>query len=457
MNVLFFLHPGTNSRAQFIDLIKGFEAAGHSTFVWEMAEAMQVLQSQPQNAPAIRAAISRQIAQLIHEKEIGLSVGMWANAISVTENHQFNDRSVSLFERIRCPHLLMWLDSPERAHQESLRPVFQTGFFDSPYLFHFINNRATAREMERAYRFGNVLPRHYGVNPEVFRPYPDEPREYDLVFNANFGDWPNPPEFVARELAKDEPDLMMLRRHVAATQRPARVALVERFPVPLRAPAAILMERLTALQLEQRHRPMIDRVLEVAAEPGEIGLAARVMLEEPELFATVSNQLRQIEVLERAFVFVHLSHHFTCGLFGNVDYSSLGCRVKSLGTVNYEGQSRIYSRGKIGLSVMRWQDEGGYHVKPFEITASGVACVAAHREGTEQLFEEGREIVTFRTLGEARRKIRELLDDPDRLQAVAEAGRARTLQEHTWATWANDLIDRITRKLPATQSQLAAA
>jgi spore maturation protein CgeB len=457
VTILFFLHPGTNSRAQFIDMIKGFEARGHRTLIWEMGEALQVLQTKPQIANQLRASVSQQITTLIREQSVDLSVGMWANAISVTENQIINQRSVTLFERIQSPHLLIWLDSPERAHGNSLRTAFKSEFFNSQYLFHFINNTATAREMEIAYRFSNVLPRHYGVNTDIFKPYHDEPKEFDLIFNSNFGNWDNAPAWVLDELSKDVPDLLKLRRGVADIQKPDRVSLLERFPAPLHAGMGGLIERLTELQLTHRDRPMIDRVQSMCAEPGQVGLAAHVLMEEPQHFATVTNQLRQIEVFERAFVFVYLSRYFKCGLFGNIDYSSMGCTAKSLGAVGYEEQARVYNRGHLGLSVMRWQDEAGFHVKPYEMTASGVACVAAHREGTQHLFEDGKEIVTFRTLPEARQKIRTLLDNPTQRETIAIAGRLRTLRDHTWATWADDMIAGVRERVanPATTRHAA--
>jgi spore maturation protein CgeB len=439
MTVLFFLHPGTNSRSQFTDLIKGFGQAGHTVIIWDTTQAAQLITAQPQNQAAIREQVSTQLGKLIRDRKIDMSVAMWGNGLGLTSNHQIDGRVVTFFERLACPHLLMWLDAPERAHQESVRPVFKSGFFGLPYLFHFINNPVTAIEMREVYRFKNVLPRHYGVNPDAFKPYPDEPKQFDLVFNANFGCWDDAPDWVSGELGKDEPDILALRTAVAQSQRNERLKLVERFAPALGDAADLMLERLAEMQLQNRERPMLGRVRELTAAGSA---AAKATLEDPELYAAVATQIRRIESYERAFVFVHLSKHFNCGLFGNIDYSRMGCSVKSLGLVKYEDQARIYNQAKIGLSVMRWEDEAGYHVKPYEITASGVACMAQHRQETDHLFTDS-ELIRFHTPADARRKVRELLDDPAKLTALAAGGRARTLRDHTWATWANDMIGQI--------------
>jgi glycosyltransferase involved in cell wall biosynthesis len=440
VKVLFFLHPGANSRGILLDIIQGFAAAGHAKVVWDTTPAAAAITASPSKETAIRASVTSQLSKIFVDHRIDLSIGMWGNGPCMTISENVNGRLVTMFERLRSPHLMVWLDSPERAHMETIRKAFKSGFFKLPYLFSFINNSETAREMRQVYQFERVIPRHYGVNPEVFKPFPQEKRQYDLVFCGCDGSWDDAPAWVKSELERDEPDLPAGRRAVAESQRGHRLKLAEQFEPSLRAAADAMIERLTQMQLDNRQRPMLDRVSDLASAFGDVGNAARVMLNDPELYAAVVTQIRRIESYERAFVFCHLSKHFNCGLFGKADYRGMGCPVPSAGYVATEDQARHYNQGRLGLSVMRWEDEAGYHLKPFEITASGVACIAQNRPGTEHLFEDGREIVCFSKLSEARRKIRDLLDNPSKLAAIAEAGRARTLNDHTWANWANEMI-----------------
>ena len=49
------------------------------------------------------------------------------------------------------------------------------------------------------------------------------------------------------------------------------------------------------------------------------------------------------------------------------------------------------------------------------------------------LFEPGVEVVTYDDGDDLVAQCRALLADPDRLEAIAAAGRARTLRDHTYA------------------------
>ena len=97
----------------------------------------------------------------------------------------------------------------------------------------------------------------------------------------------------------------------------------------------------------------------------------------------------------------------------------------------YQDQAEAYSRGRFGLNVMRWQDDAGLNLKPFEITLSGACLLQAYRAGIEDHFDDS-EMVLFRTPQEARAKVADLLADPPRLEQTAAAGRAQSLAKHCW-------------------------
>ena len=83
------------------------------------------------------------------------------------------------------------------------------------------------------------------------------------------------------------------------------------------------------------------------------------------------------------------------------------------------------------------------NLKPFEITASGAACLCAWRAGFDDCFKKGEEAVSFRSPTEAAGKARELLESPATLAAIAERGHARTLADHTWSAWARDILSGV--------------
>jgi len=88
---------------------------------------------------------------------------------------------------------------------------------------------------------------------------------------------------------------------------------------------------------------------------------------------------------------------------------------------------------------MRWQDDIGLNIKAAEITASGTACLCARRVGLDELWGP-EEIASFDGPGEAAERASELLSNPSALETLAEAGRERTLRDHTWANRAASIV-----------------
>lgn len=149
MKIFFFLHPGTNSRGILLDILHGFSAAGHQTVVWDTTPAANALAAEPDQELALRESVTQQLDQILTANSFDLAVGMWANGICMTVSTKVQDRTVTMFERLKLPLLCVWLDSPERSHRGTVVASFKTGFLKLPYQFHFINNFETALEMRR--------------------------------------------------------------------------------------------------------------------------------------------------------------------------------------------------------------------------------------------------------------------------------------------------------------------
>jgi spore maturation protein CgeB len=301
---------------------------------------------------------------------------------------------------------------------------------------HFINSRATAREMTDVLGFNNVIPRSYGVNQNIFRPYA-ETKTYDIAFGSGPGD-PPPTPLALRELQSDDPDMAAIRAEAAAAIRPALIDIARSQPGQSAAYEALFLALLKS-QVEGRDEPMLLRLARVGADPS-LALGAEMLRRDPRLFVKVTMAIRGVEQYERAFTITYLSHRFNCAVFGSGDYSAWGCRAQRIGEVAYEDQAKIYSRARIGLNVGRWQDDAGLNLKCFEITASGPACLCARRGEFDEAFVDGAEAVSFTSPADAAAKARALLDNPTRLASTAEAGRARTLRDHTWDRWAADML-----------------
>jgi hypothetical protein len=73
------------------------------------------------------------------------------------------------------------------------------------------------------------------------------------------------------------------------------------------------------------------------------------------------------------------------------------------------------------------------NMRLFEATGVGTCLLTDWRENLSELFEPDREVLTYRDAAECAARIRWLLEHPDQRQAIARAGQARTLAQHTFA------------------------
>lgn len=69
----------------------------------------------------------------------------------------------------------------------------------------------------------------------------------------------------------------------------------------------------------------------------------------------------------------------------------------------------------------------------FEATAMGAALLTERTSDLGDHFAIGEEVVAYRDVDDCVAAARDLLHDEDRCAAIAEAGRRRTLRDHTWA------------------------
>jgi hypothetical protein len=82
----------------------------------------------------------------------------------------------------------------------------------------------------------------------------------------------------------------------------------------------------------------------------------------------------------------------------------------------------------------------------FEATGMGALLVTEKGKNTSDLFEPGREILTYNSIDDAVQVIKNALADFDRYQSIALAGQHRTLTEHTYEKRSKE-IDGVLREL----------
>lgn len=75
----------------------------------------------------------------------------------------------------------------------------------------------------------------------------------------------------------------------------------------------------------------------------------------------------------------------------------------------------------------------------YEATGCG-ALLLTNRRDLSGMFEPETEVAIYDSPEDCLRRIRELRDDPERCRAIAEAGRKRTLRDHTYAARAGEML-----------------
>ena len=118
-----------------------------------------------------------------------------------------------------------------------------------------------------------------------------------------------------------------------------------------------------------------------------------------------------------------------------------GIRVETFGSgwpggpLSTEEMVRVYSRSRINLGFGGVAShEGTYCLKgrDFEIPMSGGLYLTESHPELERVYDLEKEIVVYRGFDDLTAKIRHLLADPQRAEAIRQAGLRRARKEHTW-------------------------
>jgi putative methyltransferase (TIGR04325 family) len=103
------------------------------------------------------------------------------------------------------------------------------------------------------------------------------------------------------------------------------------------------------------------------------------------------------------------------------------------------------------ISLNRHIDIAGRYaanMRLYEATGVGSCLVTDHKDNLHQLFEPGREVVTYTSPEDCIEKVRYLLNHEAERKAIAQAGQARTLREHTYLQRMRELVDIVQHYLP---------
>lgn len=445
---MFFVQPGNVSREVLLAIKRGFEELGQKCLTVELAQIWKAMEDNPQQTARVLTMATDQIARLFVQHRVELSVGMWSNAVQSLAHGSRDGKMVSCFELMkpRCPHVMYWLDAPHWSNSGAIRGITPTGIFSCPALLSFVNNEGIAEEMRRVLGFRHACALDYGVDAKQLagdgRAEAMEKREFDLVFALGPGD-PKPTAAVIEELSRDEPDVMRVRTEQAGLVRGEVLSVAERLNGALRDAARALLDRLLISQVIDRATPMLRRLEGIVNEAPELRGAAEGLLHEPWAWVDAGALIRLTERMERAMTVAYFAKRFKTLVYGANDLDAWQTGATRVEFAPDQGAQ--IRRGRVGLSVMRWQDDVGVHIKPLEIAAAGSVALVARRAGIERLLEDGSECVVFDSLLGGARALRGLMDEPGRMTKMAAAGRGRVEREHTWKHRAAAMLAEVSR------------
>ena len=114
--------------------------------------------------------------------------------------------------------------------------------------------------------------------------------------------------------------------------------------------------------------------------------------------------------------------------------------------VTNEEKSKSFKAASIVVNNLNPAEIWGINVRAFEIAGAGGFQLIDWRPGLTQLFEDGKEIVSFKSMDDLKRKILEYLADDGRRAEIAERARIRAHGEHTYVHRLERLIATVQKK-----------
>ncbi len=114
---------------------------------------------------------------------------------------------------------------------------------------------------------------------------------------------------------------------------------------------------------------------------------------------------------------------------------------------------RVLAESRITVNVhIDVAENFANNMRLYEATGCGTLLVTDDKDNLYELFSPGNEIVAYRSPVEAIEWIRYYMEHPDEAAAVARAGQARTLREHTYRRRMEELVDILRQYLKPNQA-----
>jgi len=433
--VLFLLNPGRLSRHYVVGLVNAARRVGIDYATLELEPLWRkIAGSDPQGAMReVHAGVARLVSSL------GITHAVGYCHTGTSDLGLRRGEHPTLLASLGVRHIMLWTDHPNWllngcSLDEPLRWAL-----DHPLHTHVLKSGTAADEARAVLGWRNLHAVAVGEDFENLLPQSGVECVHDAVAIVG-GAEPVPRELIA-SLADDAPDpaaLDTLRR--AAAVRAFR-EFVAREPGGSGRAASLdaLASRWLNLKLARPRDSFFRLSLEVDAEHGDAlaflrGTARR-------WYGAVA-ALRTMVAWRRSFTLAWLARRVNMGVYG-ASGAPLGIAQQpgADGWVDYDRQSGVYSRGACAINInAAWDEEGCSH-KPFQIAASGAACVHWATRGLEELFDPRHEIAVGAHPHHMLDHIRSLAGSSRARSAMAEAMRERGKLDHDWTNRLELLLD----------------
>jgi spore maturation protein CgeB len=105
-----------------------------------------------------------------------------------------------------------------------------------------------------------------------------------------------------------------------------------------------------------------------------------------------------------------------------------------------EEKSKVFGQALACLNSFSVGEGNSLNCRAFEIAGAGGLQVIEHRQAIEACFENGREVLSFRTLEELKAQLDRARRFPAEAVRIREAGARRALAEHTYVHRLNEIL-----------------
>jgi spore maturation protein CgeB len=204
------------------------------------------------------------------------------------------------------------------------------------------------------------------------------------------------------------------------------------------------------------------RRMGVPAEPQRLAFEPRILHrlrdEEPKTPITFVGSIT-LHHDSRVRLLEYLSRHLDIKIYGKgVDYLPKDSLIRQ----RHQGEawgidmyqilfnSKITVNHHIGIAK-----SNANNMRLFEATGVRTLLITDWKKNLHEMFEPGKEIVSYRTPEECSEMIQYYLEHDEEREAIARAGQQRTLRDHTYHKRMQELVDIVERHLrqPMTMTQ----